>query len=383
MNLVDIAIVVFALALAAIGFSRGLIASALPLAGFIGGAALGARVGPMLLEGGSQSQYAPLVAVATGVLVGAFLAVALDGLAQSIHPRAAAGAAGALDGFGGAVLLAALALFLSWGFGAVALHTSGSDGRKVREVVQQSSILAALNDALPPSGPLLQVLRRVDPRQSVKGPDADVSAPEQAIVDDPDVGLAAQSTVRVLGTACGLGVAGSGWVAGDELVVTNADVVAGQDDTSVSLADGSEVDAQAVHVDPRNDLAILAVPGLVAEPLELAADTSKGLAAAVAGFPENWPLTISPARLGRTGEVISEDSYGRGPIRRQMTPFRAEVRPGNSGGPLVDEQGAVLATVFAAAQTAGPPNGLGVPNGITRAALSGRLGPVDTGPCAA
>lgn len=86
MNLVDAGIVVFVIALAAVGYERGLIASALPLAGFVGGAALGARIGPELLDGGSQSQYAPLVAVSTGILVGAFLAVALDGIAQSLSP---------------------------------------------------------------------------------------------------------------------------------------------------------------------------------------------------------------------------------------------------------------------------------------------------------
>ena len=101
------------------------------------------------------------------------------------------------------------------------------------------------------------------------------------------------------------------------------------------------------------------------------------------GFPENGPLALTPARLGRTGEVTSEDSYGRGPIQREMTPFRAEVRPGNSGGPVVDADGAVLTTVFAASLGDGPPSGLGVPAEIVRDALAGSLEPVDTGPCAA
>ena len=383
MNLVDAGVVVLILALAAIGYERGLIASALPLAGFVGGAALGARIGPELLDGGSQSQYAPLVAVSTGILVGAFLAVALDGIAHSLVPAGTKGVLGALDGLGGAVVLVGLGLFIAWGFGAVALHLGGSDGRKVRETVQQSAILAALNDVMPPSGPLLNVLRRVDPRPVVRGPDADVAAPAAGIVDDPDVGLAAQSAVHVLGTACGLGVSGSGWVAAPELVVTNAHVVAGEDDTTVSLADGPELEAQAVHYDPRNDLALLSVPGLAAAPLELAPDPSKGEDAAVIGFPENGPLALTPARLGRTGEVTSEDSYGRGPIQREMTPFRGEVRAGNSGGPVVGAGGAVLTTVFAASLGDGPPSGLGVPSAIVREALGGSLEPVDTGPCAA
>ena len=101
------------------------------------------------------------------------------------------------------------------------------------------------------------------------------------------------------------------------------------------------------------------------------------------GFPENGPLAFTPARLGRTGTVTSQDSYGRGPVQRRMTPFRADVRSGNSGGPVVDLDGNVLTTVFAASTGPGRANGLGVPNTVVAKALGGKLGPVDTGPCAA
>jgi S1-C subfamily serine protease len=383
LNLVDVGILVFALALALIGYGRGLIASALPLAGFVAGAALGARIGPALLDQGAESRYAPLVAVLTGILLGAFLAVALDGVAQALRPRIGSGVVGKVDGVGGAALLAALGLLVAWGFGAVALHTSGRQARDLRETVQESTILAALNDALPPSGPLLHVLRRVDPTPPVRGPDARVAAPEAAIAQDPDVQSAAASTVRVLGTACGLGVVGSGWVAEGALVVTNAHVVAGEDDTTVTPNGGSPLDTEVVHYDTLNDLAILRVPGLSLSPLELAPSSPKGAEAAVIGYPENGPLTISPARLGRTGEVTSQDSYGRGPVTRSMTPFRGEVRHGNSGGPVVDASGEVLTTVFAASQDAERREGLGVPNAIVADALQSRLGPTDTGPCAA
>lgn len=369
--------------MAAIGYQRGLIASALPLAGFVGGAALGARLGPALLAGGSESQYAALVSVLTGILVGAFVAVSLEGVGRSIRLRIGGGAVGVADGIGGALLLSALALLLAWGFGAVALHSGGPDARKLRELVQRSAVLSTLNDALPPSGPLLNVLRRVDPTPAVRGPEADVPPPDPGIVDDPDVRAASASTVRVLGTACGLGVAGSGWVAGDGLVVTNAHVVAGEDDTTVTPPGGDELDATAVHYDPRNDLAVLSVDGLEAHPLELADQVRKGEDAAVIGYPENGPLTVLPARLGRTGVVSSQDSYGRGPVTREMTPFRADVRSGDSGGPVVDTDGRVATTVFAASTGGKPVSGLGVPNQIVREALGGTLEPTDTGPCAA
>ena len=383
MNLVDVGIILFAIAFGAIGYRRGLVASALPLAGFVGGAAAGARIGPALLPGGGESQYAPLVAVLTGIVVGVFLAVALDGVGQMVRARLGHGAPGPVDGLGGGLLLAALALLIAWGFGAVALHAGGPTGRDLRDAVQRSSILAALNGVLPPSGPLLNVLRRVDPTPTIRGPEADVAPPDPAAVDDPQVRAAGASTVRVLGTACGLGVAGSGWVAGPGIVVTNAHVVAGEDDTTVSTEGGSELEATAVHYEPRNDLAVLAVDGLEVAALELAGRTPKGSDAAVIGFPENGPLAFTPARLGRTGEVTSQDAYGRGPVQRKMTPFRAAVRSGNSGGPVVDLDGRVLTTVFAATQGAGDGSGLGVPNQVVAGALRGSLEATDTGPCAA
>jgi hypothetical protein len=382
-NVIDVIIVVFASLLAVIGFGRGLIASALPLFGFVVGVALGARIAPELVAGGSESQYAPLISVLVGVLFGAFLAVALDGVAQAMRRRLGHGAPGVIDGVGGALLLAALALLLAWGFGAVALHASGAGARDLRETIQRSTILASLNDVLPPSGPLLNLLRRVDPTPAVRGPEADVASPPGGIVDDPEVTAAGAATVKVLGTACGLGVEGSGWVAAPGLVVTNAHVVAGEDDTTVTPDGGSELDAEAVHYDPRNDLAVLRVRGLDATALELVARPASGTPGAVVGYPQNGPLAFTPARLGRTGEVTSEDSYGRGPVTRSMTPFRADVRSGNSGGPVVDSDGRVLTTVFAASLDGDPPSGLGVPNGVVARALGGELAPTDTGPCAA
>jgi S1-C subfamily serine protease len=384
MSAIDIGIIVFALALATIGWDRGLIASAMPLAGFIGGVAAGARLGPALLEGGAESPYAPAVAAACGILLGVFLAIALEGVGGGVRERLDHGSAGRIvDSIGGALLLAVLAFAAAWVFGAVALHVPGKGARDLREAVQRSSILVALNDAFPPSGPLLNALRRIDPTPDIRGPEANVGAPDRGVVDDPDVEQAGASVVRVHGSACGLGVEGSGWVAGPEMVVTNAHVVAGQDDTTITTTSGSELDVDVLHYEPRNDLAVLGVPGLGDPPLPLAADPRRETLAATLGYPEGGPLTLSPARLGRTGTVISEDSYGRGPVERRMTPFRGVVRSGNSGGPVVDEEGRVLATVFATSLDSGPPSGLGIPNDVVADALSGALDGADTGPCAA
>ena len=382
--MVDLTIVVFALALAAIGYERGLVASGLPLAGFVIGAAIGGRLGPALLTAGGESPYAPLITVLSGLLLGAALAMAMEGFGEALSARLPYDGLGTwLDGIGGAALLAALALLLAWAFGAAALNAPGPGERDLRHALQSSRILTALNRALPPSGPLLNVLRHIDPTPAVSGPNANVRAPEPTIARDPDVRRAGASVVKVLGTACGLGIEGSGWVAGPGLVVTNAHVVAGEDDTTVTPRSGGTLDAAAVHYDPHNDLAILRVDGLGLPALGLPRQVVKGTAAAVLGYPENGPFTAFAARVGSTGEVVSADSYGRGPVQRRMTPFRGQVESGNSGGPAVDSDGRVLTTVFAAERGKGRPGGLGVPDEIVRKALEQSLRPTGTGPCSA
>lgn len=385
MNLVDVIIIVFAIAFAGIGYERGLLASALPLAGFVVGAIIGGRLGPALLAEGGESPYAPLVTVVCGLLVGTAVAVLMEGVAEVVRLRfiPRRGVLGRVDGVAGGVLLGALGLLLAWAFGAAALNVPGPGDRGLRDALQQSKILGALNDFLPPSGPILNLLRHVDPVPSVSGPEPNVAAPAPAIAHDPDVRRAGRSVVKVLGSACGLGIEGSGWVGGQNLVVTNAHVVAGEDSTTITTQDGDEFNATAVHYDPRNDLAILRVDGLGLTPLDLDRDPAAGTAGAVLGYPENGPFTVAPARLGTTETVISQDSYGRGPIQRQMTSFRGTVKSGNSGGPVVDASGDVLTTVFAAAKASGPPGGLGVPDETVGDALSGPLRPSGTGPCAA
>ncbi len=377
-TVLDWAIVAFTIAFAMWGYRQGLIVGMLTLLGFVAGAAAGSRVGPLLLSEGANSPYAPLIAALGALLVGAMVAVTLESLALGLRERLIRREALRLaDGAGGAALVAAVALGLIWVFGAVALHAPST--AQLRSDVQRSLILRRLNDLLPPSGPVLNALNRVDPAPSIAGPTTPVAPPDPAIASDPDVAGVSRSVVRVLGTACGLGVEGSGWVAAPGLVVTNAHVVAGEDDTTVTTVDGASLDATPVHYDPENDLALLRIDTSVPA-LEIAPDPQRGAAGAVLGYPENGPYAVAAARIGDTNTVISEDSYGNGPIHRSIAFLRGSVRSGNSGGPLVDSRGRVMATVFAAT-TAGPPGGFAIPNEIVRSALNETATPVDTGAC--
>ena len=379
----DWLIVVFALAMAVWGYEQGLIVGVLSLGGFAIGAFLGSRLGPALLPEGSHSPYAPATALAGALLIGGIMAVSLEGVALGMRRRllGAAGrnrAVAVAESSGGAVLLVALALGLAWLFGAVALNAPGAKG--LRRAVQQSSILQALNDAFPPSSALINALHRIDPRVTVTGPSPNVAAPDSKIARNPAVRADENSVVRVLGTACGLGVEGSGWIAAPGLVVTNAHVVAGESDTTVTPASGGSLDAVPVHYDTTNDLALLRVSGLSGRPLSFAPQVNSGTPGAVLGYPENGPFTITPARVGSTGPVLTQNSYGQGPFTRELTSLRGDVRSGNSGGPLVDASGRVMGTVFAAT-TQGKPGGYAVPNDIVSRALSDSTGHVGTGPC--
>lgn len=379
MTVLDVGIVAFTLALGIWGYRQGLIVGTLTLVGFGLGAFAGSRIAPLVLNQGAESPYAPLCAALGALIGGAVVAVTLESIALGLRSRLIRGT-GALhlaDGAGGAALVASVALGVVWVFGAVALHAPGT--AQLRADVQRSVILRSLNEVLPPSGALLHVLDRVDPAPSIIGPTSPVEAPDPQVVSDPDVVDAGGSVVRVLGTACGLGVEGSGWVAGPGLVVTNAHVIAGEEDTTVTSREGASLDATPVYYDPENDLALLHVEAELPA-LSLAPDPGSGASAAILGYPENGPYAEAPARLGETRDTISEDSYGNGPIRRSITSLRGSVRSGNSGGPLVDTRGRVLGTVFAATTT-GTPGGFAVPNEVIEVALRETASPVDTGPC--
>ena len=222
------------------GYQQGLIVGVLSLGGFAIGAFLGSRLGPALLPDGSHSPYAPATALAGALLIGGIVAVSLEGIALD-RPAAAARARGPQARASRSPRPPAAPcsssrwrLALAWLFGAVALNAPGA--KDLRTAVQRSAILRALNDAFPPSSSLINVLHRIDPRVAVQGPSPDVAAPDSKIAQDPEVQAAgrqrrsgARDRLRARGRGLGLD-------RGPGLVVTNAHVVAGESDTTVTPA---------------------------------------------------------------------------------------------------------------------------------------------------
>jgi S1-C subfamily serine protease len=386
MTVVDWLIVVFTVLLALHGYARGFVVGALSLAGFALGAVVGTRVGPLLLPAGDHSPYAPLFGLAGALLAGGVLATGFEGFGRRARRMFWIPGLRLADGLLGAALTGCVGLGIAWILGAIVLQTPGAV--QLRQDVQRSAILKGLNQILPPSGPILNALARVDPLPTVTGPAASVAAPTRGILATRGVKTARASVVKILGTACGLGIEGSGWVAGPGLVVTNAHVVAGETDTTVQLGGtGAGLPAAPVVFDAKNDIAVLRVPGLNARPLGLDAGARTGTAAAILGFPLNGPFNEQPGRLGATELTSTENAYGAGPVTRLISSLRGLVRPGNSGGPMIDSGGQVLATVFAAItdSPAGQAGGFAVPDSVVAAELArarAHPGRVSSGPCA-
>jgi len=369
MSTLDWIIIAFAAILASFGFQRGFIVGVLSFGGFAAGAVLGTRLGPLILPKGSASPYAPAFGLIGAVVAGAILASGLEGVGFRLRRTLIIPGMGLLDGLLGSALGAALGLGVVWIAAAVLAQSPGDDS--LRNDIQGSAILRELNLLLPPSGPILNALARLDPIPSISGPSPDVASPEPRIAHAAGVRAASASVVRVIGTACGLAIEGSGWVVEPGVVVTNAHVVAGEQDTTVEVAGAAPgLAAQPIAFDPTVDLAMLAVPGLSEPALHLAHDPSSGASGAILGYPENGPFDVQPGRIGRTQDVITQDAYGRGPVTRLLTPLRGLVRPGNSGGPLVDGGGDVLTTIFAGTVGGGPAGGYGVANQTVETVLA-------------
>lgn len=380
MTPIDWVIIVVTLLFAIWGYTQGLLVGLCAVVGFAVGSVVGSRTAPLLLEGGTSSPLAPIFSLLGALLVGGLLATVLELVGFRLRGRLSV-RLGALDGLGGAVLVGCLALGIAWVSGALVLQTSAP--QNLRRDVRGSEILQRLNATLPSSSPLVDAIARFDPFPEIRGPEPGVRRPDRGIARDPQVRDARRSTVRVVGSACGLGVSGSGWIAGDGVVVTNAHVVAGQDDTTVQLA-GEDVqhDADVIWFDPDNDLAVLRSAGLLGEPaLPLNDSAEPGTSGGILGFPENGPFDIRPGRLGQTTTAVTQDAYGRGPIRRRITAVRGVVRQGNSGGPMVDGEGRVLTTIFAASLGNSERSGYGVPDSIVRRALARADERVSSGPC--
>ncbi|HXR13068.1 MAG TPA: MarP family serine protease [Solirubrobacteraceae bacterium] len=379
MTTLDWLILAATLLFALSGYFRGFIVGVLSLAGFLAGAIAGTRVADALLSSGAASPYAPVFGLLGALGAGAILALGLEGVGIRLRRGLRLPFLGLLDGVLGALLSATVALGIAWLLGVVVLALPGTSS--LDTAVRGSRILRQLDELLPPSGVVLNALARIDPLPAIAAGGAPVEAPPRVAAPSAAVARAERSVVRVVGTACGLGIEGSGWVVAPEEVVTNAHVVAGESDTEVEVGGEPPLRATVVRFDPRNDVAVLRVPGLARAPLRLVRRPRAQTPGVILGYPLDGPFDAEPARIGITQGVQTSDAYGHGSLLRQLTAVRGLIRPGNSGGPVLTRSGAVLTTVFAATTNPGQHGGYGVANDTIRADIAGLRGAVSTEAC--
>ncbi|MHA7154111.1 MarP family serine protease [Arthrobacter sp. TMN-50] len=193
----------------------------------------------------------------------------------------------------------------------------------------------AVDDGIP------TILESVAPADPMPVPDA--------AVDTPELAAASESVLRIAGTAfqCGQNQTGSGFVIAPGLVVTNAHVVAGVNEPVVEIPDGGALPGRIVHFDAVRDIAVLAVEGLDRAALPLGADLATGDTAAFAGYPAGGPFQIQPASIQNRSDVLVANIYGAEPSSVNVYSLAANVQQGNSGGPLLDQQGRVVGVIFA------------------------------------
>jgi S1-C subfamily serine protease len=371
------------------GWRSGLARQAFSVGFFVAGLLLGALVAPWLAGqvDGEQSKVVvtivallgtALVVGAAGEAIGSFLGAGL----RRLKLGGVDAVLGAAFGLVGSILLVWLAS------GMLASMPIGGLG----SAIQDSRVIAAVQDHLPPSPPLIarierfldplgfpRVFAEIEPRTGPR-----VEGPSSAAVEAA-VARATGSTVRIEGAGCGGRLTGSGFVVTPGLVVTNAHVVAGTEDITVS--DGrTRFAATPVTFDPDSDVAVLRVDGLGATPLDLAvAIEPRGSGGAILGYPGGGELTASGAAVLDATSARGRDIYNRDLATRSIYVLQGSVRPGSSGGPFVLPDGRVAGVVFARSLADSD-----VAYALTAdevvddvAAAQGASGPVSTGPCAA
>ena len=390
MNLVDAAVLV----LLVLGILSGIRAGVLaPVLGLIG-ATIGFAIA-LMLASAFREQLAnveqPLRAVATFLALGAFVLVG-EASGAALGATVSRGIRGVglrpLDAVGGAFVGVAHVVLLVWlAGGMLAAGVAPALGAAARDSVT----LRIVEEWLPPptvvAGRLLTLLDTTDLPPLFAGLEPRPAPPVDLPIGEEVRALADSaipSTAMVASTGCGAGVAiGSGFFVSPTDVMTNAHVVAGGIDTTVTLS-GAVHAAIVVAFDANADLALLHVPGAQARPLQLSADApERGTTGVVLGFPGGGEMIITPAAVTAAFETGGPNIYGDAINQRSVVEMRTQIRPGNSGGPLVVGPGTVGAVVFGGSRVAAD---VGYAIGADQARASigpyiGSTAAVDTGAC--
>jgi S1-C subfamily serine protease len=358
-DLLDLVLIVAVAAFAVSGYRQGFIIGAMSVAGFLGGAAFGALIAPAIAQrvfsAQAQQSLLAIVIVFAVAMIGQFVASTVGAAMRShVTLRSAA----LVDAAGGSVVSGLSVLVIVWAVATTAVH---SPFPLLARQVNDSAVLRAVDRLMPNSArDVFSTFRRVvanGPFPQVFGGlgaegIVNVPPPDNSVLNTAGLRRDEPSIVKVLGTApeCSKRIEGTGFVYAPQHIITNAHVVAGvQDGPQVYDQAGDQLPAKVVLYDYKTDIAVLYVPGLNMRSLSFAGAARSGNDAVVAGYPHDQPFHAVPARIGGTQEASGPDIYQSSQVTREIYAIRADVEPGNSGGPLLSAGGSVYGVVFAAA----------------------------------
>jgi S1-C subfamily serine protease len=359
-NILDIVIVLAAIAYGIGGFRNGAVVGLFSMVGFFGGAIIGAQLaeplGSRLADGRAQIPVA-IICVLFVAMIGQLLGVWVAGHVRTHIVR---DGGQKVDAAIGSALGVVSVLLVAW---MVAVPLASSPYPSLSSAAVNSRIVRSVNGVMPQDVRSLYGSMRAFLNQSgfppvfgdlpntrivnVAPPDATLSPAVQAQVQQ-----ARKSVFKIYGEApsCNRGIEGSGFVYAPHRIITNAHVVAGTTQVRVQISDTEALPATVIVYDPQRDVAVLNVPGLNAPTLQFAPKSaSTGEPAVVLGYPEDGPFDVRSARVRSRDTVSGKDIYGNGTVRREIYSIYAVVRSGNSGGPLIATDGTVLGVVFATA----------------------------------
>jgi len=390
MNLIDAGVLVLLLIGLISGARAGFFGPVLGLVGAGIGFGLALLLANLFREQLSSIEQ-PLRAIATLGGLGAFVVVgeAVGAAAGSSMSRSAWRIGlRPVDALGGAVVGVAHVCLLVWLVGGMlAVGMAPSLSAAARDSVALRIATERLPSPTIVAGQLLALLDTTGLPPLFAGLEPAPAAPV-ALPDDANARALAQSaiasTVRISSTGCGAGQAvGSGFFVSPANVVTNAHVVAGGTDTTVTIGDSVHA-AIVVAFDADADLALLNVPDAGAPALRLSESApTRGTTGVALGYPGGGDLTTTPAAVTAAFRTGSPNIYGDGLSQRSVVEMTAQIRRGNSGGPLVIAPGVVGGVIFGASRAA-PEVGyaIGADQALERLGPAiGSTNAVDTGAC--